>query len=193
MQNKRIIFVVGILIIVVGAAAFTAGKMLTQKVGPLGFFGLPMGGGGMMSISVQLTPAPELPTTKADVTGLFVSRQDNTVTVQSVSMEMGKGGVVVSGSSGGDGPITSGSSADANNGPKVEVVITAETKIYRDTTQVGEPSTGNANQIVQQTVEESTLDNLNSQSMVTVWGRKNGDRIIADVLFYSNPVMFKRP
>jgi hypothetical protein len=47
-------------------------------------------------------------------------------------------------------------------------------------------------QTVQQTVEESTLDHLNSQSMVTVWGRKSGDRIIADVLFYSNPVIFKR-
>jgi hypothetical protein len=28
---------------------------------------------------------------------------------------------------------------------------------------------------------------------VTVWGRKSGDRIIAEVLFISNPVMFKRP
>jgi hypothetical protein len=29
--------------------------------------------------------------------------------------------------------------------------------------------------------------------MIQVWGRKNGDRIIADILLYSNPVMIKKP
>jgi len=32
---------------------------------------------------------------------------------------------------------------------------------------------------------------LTSQSFVTVWGRKSGDRIIAEVIFISNPVVFK--
>ncbi len=79
-----------------------------------------------------------------------------------------------------------------NDGPKVEVVVTNETVIYRDTTQPGEPPSTAKEQTIQQTVEESTLDDLSSQSMVTVWGRKSGDRIIAEVLFYSNPIMFKR-
>jgi len=194
MQNKRIILVVGILIIVVGAAAFIAGRMINQGVGPLGFFGLP-GGGGMMSVSIQMTPAPELPTRQPDVTGLFVSRQDNTVTVQSVSMDMGSGGVVVSSGSAseGGGPITSGSPADSNSGPKVEVVVTSDTKIYRDATDMpANPSSG-ANMVLQQKVETGSLDDLKSQTMVTVWGRKSGDRIIADILFYSNPVMIQKP
>ena len=35
---------------------------------------------------------------------------------------------------------------------------------------------------IQQVVREATLDELNSQMMITVWGRKDGDRIIADLL-----------
>ncbi|HXQ33084.1 MAG TPA: hypothetical protein VN843_03585, partial [Anaerolineales bacterium] len=62
MQNKKLFGILGILIVVVGAAAFIGGRMLNGKVGPLGF-GMPLGGGGdVMSISVQVTPAAELPT-----------------------------------------------------------------------------------------------------------------------------------
>ena len=70
-------------------------------------------------------------------------------------------------------------------GPEVEVVISQETIIYRDTTQPppGPPSGDNAK--VQQTVEEATLDDLNSHAIVMVWGRKSGDRMIAEVLMYT--------
>lgn len=196
MQNKKLIIVLGIVVVVVGAAAFIAGRLLNQGVGPLGL-GLPLGNGGdVMSVSVQIEPAPELPKAKPDVTGLFVERKDNTVIVSSIPMDAGGGGVVVSTSggseseSGGEGPVFS-SSPNGNDGPKVEVVITNDTIIYKETTEPPDPSSGN--QTIQQTVGEGTLDDLNSQSFVTVWGRKSGDRIIADVLFYSQPIMFKRP
>ena len=93
----------------------------------------------------------------------------------------------------GGGDVVAGSPGE-NDGPKVEIVVTNETTIYRETTALAEPPSveSGETQTIQQTVEESTLDDLNSQSMVTVWGRKSGDRIIAEVLFYSNPVMFKR-
>ena len=63
---------------------------------------------------------------------------------------------------------------DTTSGPKVEVVITGETIVYRTSYEISEIS-------VQQAVEETTLDDLNSEMMITVWGRKNGDRIIADI------------
>ena len=73
----------------------------------------------------------------------------------------------------------------------MEVVITNETSIYRETTQLSEPlSSGQQN--IQQTVEEATLDGLDSQSVVQVWGRRSGDRIIAEVMMYSNTAMIKR-
>ena len=187
MQNKRMVFITGVLVLVVGAAAFIGGRMLNNNVSPLGLFGLG-GKGGVVSVSINLIPAEELPKTPPEVTGLFVERKDKTIVVQSVSLKAGGGGMVVEKGGGGEVQIVGGK----NDGPKVEVLITNETTIYRDTTQPGEPPSGE-NATIQQTVEESTLDDLNSQSMVTVWGRKSGDRIIADLLFYSNPILFKRP
>ena len=188
MQNKKTILVMGILVLLVGAAAFMAGRMLNGEVGPLGLFGLG-GKGDVMSVSIDVVPAEELPKTLPEAIGLFVERKDKTIVIQSVSLKAGGGGVVVEK---GGGEAVAGSPADLDSGPKVEIVITNETTIYRETTDLrGLPPGEHEN--IQQTVEESTLDELNSQSMVSVWGRKNGDRIIAEVLFYSNPVMFKRP
>lgn len=189
MQNKKMIFILGMLVLVVGAAAFIGGRMLNGKVGPLGL-GMPMGNGGRVSISVQVTPAPELPTTEPETRGLFVERKDNSIFVSAISMDAGGKGVVLQTSGDGDGePSASGPKAD---GPKKEIVITNETTIYLENTDFGEPKPGE-NQVIQQTVTEGSLDDLTSQSFVTVWGRKSGDRIIAEVLFISNPVMFKRP
>ena len=189
MQNKKQFVILGILIVVVGAAAFIGGRMLNGKVGSLGF-GMPMGGGGdMMSVSIQITPAPELPTTKPETLGLFVERQDNSIILSSVSMDTGGKGVVVGN---GGGEAVAGSPMD-NNGPKVEVIISNETTIYLETTQPPSAPTAGETQVWQQTVAEGSLDDLTSQSFVTVWGRKTGDRVIAEILFISNPVMFKIP
>ena len=190
MQNKKTIIILGILVVIVGAAAFIGGRLLNGNVGPLGF-GMPMGGGDVMSISVQITPAPELPTTEPDARGLFVERKDNSIIIGELSMEAGgKGVVIASSEGGGDGePSVSGPKPD---GPQREVVITSDTTIYLETTDFGEPKPGE-NQVLQQTVAEGSIDDLTSQSFVTVWGRKSGDRIIAEVLFISNPVIFKRP
>ena len=181
MQTKRLFVILGIFIVLAGAAAFIGGRLLNQRVGPMGL-GIPMGGGDMISISVQITPAPELPTTGPVVRGLFLERKDKSIILSEVSMKGGGKGVVV-------GP---GAPADLDNGPRKEVVITNETTIYLETTKFEPPSSGE-NQVVQQTVAEASLDDLTSQSFVTVWGRQSGDRIIAETLFISNPVIFKKP
>ena len=193
MQNKKLIIGLSILVVIVGTAAFIAGRLLNRGVGPLGL-GMPLGGNGeMMSISIQVTPAAELPTTQPEVIGSFVERQDNTIVIQSVSINAGQGGMVLQASSGGDGEAVAGSPVD-NDGPKVEVVISNDTTIYLETTQPpSAPPTSGETQVLQQTVEEASLDDLTSQSFVTVWGRKSGDRIIAEIVFISNPIMFNRP
>jgi hypothetical protein len=191
MQNKKLIVGLSILVVLVGTAAFIGGRLLNQRVGPMGI-GLPMGNGDVMSISIQITPAPELPATQPEVRGLFVERKDNSIMLSAISIDAGgKGGIVVQ-SGGGEGEAVAGSPLD-NNGPKVEVVIAAETTIYIETTQFGERPSSGETQVLQQTVEEGSLDGLTSQSFVTVWGRKSGDRIIAETVFISNPVLFKRP
>ena len=189
MQNKKLVLGLSILVLLVGAAAFIGGRMLNQGVNPLG--PLSMGNGEFMAVSVQITPAAELPTTQPEVTGSFVERKDNSIVLATVSMEAGSGGVVVQSDGGGDGETSvSGPEPD---GPKVEVVITSETIIYLETTQPNGPPASGENVVLQQTVAEGSLDDLTSQSFVTVWGRKSGDRIIAETLFISNPVLFKRP
>ena len=175
MRNKKIYILFGLAILFIGTAAFVAGRMLNGKIG-----NVPLGGpnSGRVSISINdITPAPELPTTKADITGSFVRRNDNTIVVQAVSFGAGPGG---------DSPM------DENSGVRVEIVVASKTKIYRDVTQIPAPVNGEIHNL-QQAAEEGTLDDLNSETFISVWGRRSGDRIIADVLFYSNPQFIKKP
>ena len=177
MQNKKLYITPGFAILLIGIAAFIGGRMLNGSVG-----NVPLGGPNGQSVFIsidEITPAPELPATKADVTGLFVERKDNTIVVQAVSFSVGVGGIA------GEAPM------DENSGIKVEVVVTGETRIYKDVTEFPEPVNGEVYN-VQQAALEGTLDDLHTQSSITVWGRRSGDRIIADVLFYTNPESIKK-
>jgi hypothetical protein len=174
MQNKKLFVILGILVLLVGAAAFIGGRMLNQGVRPL--FGLAGEGDG-----ITILPADELPKTEPEVFGVFVERQDNIILLETDPPHAG-GGV-------------SGSPAGIGGGPQVEVVVTTETILYHDTTQIPDHRpTGDDPRVLQQTVVESTLDDfINSQSLVMVWGRESGDRIIAEVLVYSNPAFLQKP
>jgi hypothetical protein len=177
MQNKKLYISLGITILLIGIAAFVAGRMINSNVGTVGLGGP---NGGRVSISInEITPAPELPATQADVTGSFVERKDNTLVVQAVTFGTGVGGIS------GDSPM------DENNGIKLEIVVTGETKIYKDVTEFPAPVNGEVHN-VQQAAEEGTLDELNTQCFLSVWGRRSGDRIIADVLFYMDPQSIKK-
>jgi hypothetical protein len=178
MPNRKLYIMMGASIIVIGVAAFVAGRMLNGSVGSV-----PLGGPNGQSVFIsidEITPAPELPTTKADITGLFVERKDNTLVVQAVTFAVGAGG------------ISSEAPMDENSGIRVEVVVTSQTKIYKDVTEIPEPVNGEIHN-VQQAAAEGTLDDLDTQSFITVWGRRNGDRLIAEVLFYTNPQSIKKP
>jgi len=178
MQNKKLYISLGIATLLIGIATFVAGRMLNGKVGIVGLGGP---NEGRVSISLDdITPAPELPPIKADATGLFVERKDNTIVIQAVSFGAGVGGVS------GDSPM------GEDSGIKVEIIITGATMIYENVTQFPAPVNGEIHN-VQQAAEAGTLDDLNSQTFVTVWGRRSGDRITADTLFYSNPQSIKKP
>jgi hypothetical protein len=172
-MNKNLAVTLGIVISVVAAAAFLAGRLLNRGVNPLGLFG-PMDDG------ITILPAEDLPTTPHEIEGLFVERQDNIIVIED------------------DQPVgdrASGSPVGIGGGPKFEVLVTAETLIYHDTTEppARRPS-GDDPRILQQTLEEGTLDELNpSHSLVRVWGRKSGDRIVAEVLLFIDLMMIEKP
>jgi hypothetical protein len=152
MRKPRLYIYLGIVILLLGVATFVAGRWIS--------------GGALREDRVShVTPAPEIPTTAPEVSGLLVERKDNTVILQTVSFDAGSGWALGDA----DEPM------DASSGPKVQVVITGETTIYRTDYEVSQDS-------VQQVVKEATLDDLNSQMMITIWGRKDRDRIIADLL-----------
>jgi hypothetical protein len=173
MQNKKLALLVGGLVLFISAAAFIGGKLLNQRMDPVAP-DAPFRG----DFRSMILPAPELPATLPDVTGSFVERQDNMIVIETKSLETSS---VVS---------VSPANTRRQSGPRVEVVITGKTLTFRETTHPSEPLSAE-NQTIQQTVEQATLEDLDSQSMLMVWGRKNGDRIIAEVLMYSDLVNIK--
>ena len=139
-----------------------------------------LGGGEQKMFKLDLKPAEELPTRQPDERGLFVERKDNSIFI-------GTGRVTVMVNSKQDEQPN----VDSNfSGPKVEVVISGDTVVYKDTTKLDEEDPGAE---VQQTVELSSIDEITQQSSITVWGRKAGDRVIADVIVFSSPFMIKAP
>jgi len=173
MQNKKLILVMAMCILLGGAAAFIGGRLLTPRVDPVALEAPFEGDFRSMIVS-----APELPTTLPEVTGAFVERQDNTIIVETKSLETGGVGVA------------SFENTKSQTGPRMEVFVTGETMIYRETTDPSEPLSAE-NQTILQTVEPATLDDLDSRAMIMVWGRKSGDRVIAEVLMYSDLVAVK--
>ena len=152
MRSKKLYLMLVLAVVLVAVAAFVAGMLLNAA---------PTGGDRVSNV----TPAPEIPTTTPELSGLLVERKDKVVILQAVSFDAGSGWHL------GD----SNAPMDASSGPQVEVVVTNETIIYRDDFEFNRDS-------IQQTVEETTLDSIDAQMLITVWGRKNGERVIADIL-----------
>jgi hypothetical protein len=171
------------------AAAFVGGRLLAPKEeaaelppgailsgeGP----GLALGGGdmpeGAQTFMMPLPEAaPELPARAPEAMGLFVGRTDDTLTI-------------------GTGSVMAMISDDPNSVPEfnydgiaVEVLVTNQTELYEDVTEFtpGQNS-------VQQVVEPlENLDDLQDNTTVQVWGQRDGDRIVAEVIVIMRPPTF---
>ena len=180
-------YVIGIgVVILLATAAFMAVRYFVQPKnaaaeGPGGnIISVEGPGGEAQTFRLDIKPAEELPSTQPDEAGIFVERKDN-----SVFIGTGEVTIMAKAEPGQEPQVDSDFS-----GPKVEVVISANTVVYKDTTKLDPENPGAE---VQQTVELSTIDEITQQSSVTVWGRKAGDRIIADVVVFSSPFMIKAP
>jgi hypothetical protein len=175
------------LVLVLAAAAFLGGRYLQkgpqQAIGQGNGIAISNGPGGQTRFfsSNDIIPAPELPQTAADARGIFVRRQNNSFFVGTgkvqLSIEVKPGGTPQSGSS--------------YDGPLVEVVATANTKIYRDDTDL--PNVSSTETKIQQKVSPGDLNDIGQNSMINAWGKKVGDRLVADVILYSNPVFKTAP
>jgi hypothetical protein len=188
-RNPRTPFFVGLIIVLLAAAAFVGGRLLNSAATPGNAGGglqiVTGGGDGVQdfALSVQIEPAPELPDTPPDVTGIFSRLEDNSVFVNSGSGEFG---IFVSE----DGSVQT---TGGDSGEETEIVVTAETQVYKDATTPPNPSEGAPSGTIQQKAEPATIDQLGQNSFVSAWGQRRGDRLIADVLFFSEPIFFQRP
>ena len=132
---------------------------------------------GVLEMTAELLDiqnAENLPDTPPDVAGLFVRREDKNLFVGTGNMS----GVVVGGDQG------SASRWDIRyDGPVVEVVVTRDTLIYHDVTsqQFTDSSPSGS---IQQVLDAGTLEEIGKDSIVSAWGERRGDHVVAGVLVY---------
>jgi hypothetical protein len=139
-------------------------------------------------MKIEMTPAPEVPITRADLVGQVFNIKDNSLFVSDMARGGGAEGqtVVIAG-----GAVTSGGPSTTDNGPTAtpsgpltEVVVSKETLIYRDASMdnIPKPSDSGGSVSVQQKVSLVDITQITPNSMVQVWGQKRGDRLIADTI-----------
>jgi hypothetical protein len=137
-------------------------------------------GSGPTSLRLKIEPSPELPDEPAEVNGVLVRRQDNSVFVGTGEIRLG-----ITMDEAGQQSV----SLD-HSGPEVEVVINHDTLIYRDETDmsiIGPGSDKSGEQTIQQVVKAvDSLDEVGDNAEVEVWGERRGDRVVAEVLVYHN-------
>lgn len=175
------------IVVVLAAAAFMAVRYFVQPKnmvrggpGEQNIVSVQGPDGQAQTFALNIAPAAELPARQPDEVGMFVERKDN-----SIFIGTGDVSVIVEAQPGEEPQM------DANfSGPKVEVVISSDTVVYKDATELDPENPGAE---VQQTVELSTIDEITEQSSIQVWGRKAGDRMIAEVIVFSTPFMIRAP
>ena len=186
-MKKNILITSGIafVVLLLAGAALVGGRLLNGQPLPGGLNLFPAASNGRQDVRINLDdiqPAKELPQTPADVRGLFDHRENN-------SFFVGTGQVTIMVEQDPSGKVESSSNA---SGPVLEVVVTNDTTIYHDTTMEqynGQPPAGEK---LQQVVEPGSLEDIGDSSLITVWGKKTGDRVIADILVYTTPAFAER-
>ncbi len=183
-MKKTILIVVGVVILVavLAGAAFVGAQLLAGQGQPAqaskGAITMmtDQNGKPVQAVQPDIQPAKELPQTPADVRGVFDHRKDKSIFI-------GTGVILRKVDQDQSGKVTTSSTFD---GPIVEVVVTSQTIVYSNVTNRqfnGQPPSGK----IQQVVEPGSLDEIGKDSTLLVWGKKTGDRIIADVIVYSLP------
>ncbi len=166
-RNYSYILGGGLLVLLLAAAAFMAPRLLRLRQSGSPLLGSLISGGAasqgkpLKNIQLNQTRATEVPERSPDLSGQVTVVQDNSIQV----MQMSKGSAIS-----GQGGVT------------MEVVVTEQTLIYRDTSldNIPKPGAGQTTLQLQQVVEPVGLDQVVQGTILQVWGQKRGDRLIAD-------------
>jgi hypothetical protein len=137
-------------------------------------------GDGPISVRIFTEPAKELPDRPADSGGAFLRREDDSIFV-------GTGNITL------DVEVDSATGVNevnlSSDGPEVEVVVTRDTVLYEDITDLDEAFADgeSGDKILQQHLRPGSLEDVGENMEIQVWGARQGDRIIGDVLVYRMP------
>lgn len=138
-------------------------------------------GGPPVAVQTTILPAPELPDEPSAAFGVLVSREDDKLTVGTGNIELDVDVEV--------DPATGQQTASfvpSTDGPQLEVVLTADTILYKDVTDMSlQPGQESGEREVIQTVRQvDSPEEVNGSLEIEVWGEKRGDRIIASILVF---------
>jgi hypothetical protein len=134
--------------------------------------------GQMMEIAVE--NAAELPERDPDTAGFVLQREDDTFLIGTgepkISVEMNEDG-------------TPNFSINGTEGPTVEVVITRDTQLFEDASDVTALFSGESDTFQQEVKQIDSLDDVKENTTMQVWGTKRGERIVADVVVVTPPLV----
>jgi hypothetical protein len=188
MMNRKVVLgaAVGLLVVVLLAGgAYTAVQLMVEPeaegdlpAGAMVFEDvMDDGSGSPVTVKTVILPAEELPERPSEASGVLIRQEDNSYFVGTGSVSVSVNVV--------DGETTT---AVDHSGPEIEVVAGRDTQFYRDVTAVEFTSAESKEQTVQQElVLVEQPETMPDGAEMQVWGQKSGDRVIADVIVYSEP------
>ena len=173
-KNTNFYFLLGVLIVLLlAAAAYVGGRLLREGKAV-----------SKKEESIEILAAQGLPEIPFELVGDVSSQDGNSLFVQTKQLNKTLGIIAEKG--------VDGDSSIGYTSPPTEVVITHETELFRDATW--DPFfSGEANKEeflggqIQQEILPGSPDELGSGSSITVWGERNGDRVVAEYILYSLP------
>ena len=189
---KRFLIVISavVVLLLIAGGGYTAVKLLAEPEGETAVSG--RGGRVMESVQVNndgapvnvqttILPATELPDEEAAAFGIVISRQDDTLTVGTGNLELN-----VDVEMDGDTGQETTSVVPITNGPELEVVLTRDTILYREVTDIeGQtPDQSGEVTIMQEVRPVNDSGQIEAKMEVQVWGERRGDRIIATVVVF---------
>ena len=125
-------------------------------------------------VFIEKDLAAESPGVPLDVGGIFLRREDNRLFIGTGNLS----GFLAEGTT-----LAESHWELDHDGPIAEVITTHDTVIYRDDT-FRHLTPGVLSGPVRQVLTASTLDQINMNSTVEVWGEWSGDRLVADVVVF---------
>ena len=135
-------------------------------------------------LNIDTLPAAEVPQTKPDAFGVLLSVDEDGLTIGTGSIELDLEVTVLNGQEPDEQIVLS------HDGPEVKVVLTPDTVLFREDTEmpgrdIGEAVFQSGRIVVQQIVSSvDSIDGLGKNVEVQVWGTEQGGVLVAEVLVY---------